>query len=306
MAESFSYSKIDTYEQCGFKYKLTYVDGHYIHSDNVATEFGSAIHKTEEEIGKAIMAGLPIPYIKLKNDLIKCGYELEFKYGKAWSEEKDKSDRTYPQKLNEYLTSGIYRLELKMKEHPDLELVGLEVPFQFLYNGHQFKGLIDRVLRNNKTGKYIIQDIKTYAVPLERAKLKSPLQFVVYIMAAQELYDCTEVDIECSYDLPLCNVEQPAGSDGFVAVGKTMIDKFFADIEAKIFVPNPSPLCYWCQYSATNPDQPEEGKNLCPYHSLWTKENKKNFHVAFDWLGLENHEVVLEKYIKSFGTEDRE
>ena len=41
--------------------------------------------------------------------------------------------------------------------------------------------------------------------------------------------------------------------------------------------------------------QTEEGKGLCPYYSLWTKQNK-NFNVNHKWLGLKNHQKILEEF----------
>lgn len=300
MAESFSYSKIDTYYQCSFKYKLVYVDRNYFKFDSVATEFGTLVHATEEAIGKAIQAGTRIDYIALKNNFIKTAYELQYKYEKAWKE-LDKSDRTYQQKVYEYLESGIYRLENFMKAHPTYEIVGTEQPFEFMYNNYRFKGIIDRVLRDTSTGKYIIQDIKTYPQPIEKAKLKTPLQFVIYVLAAKQLYHCEESDISCSYDLPLCDKIQEAGDLGFVQKGQLELDVFFANIEANNFEPKPTPLCHWCQFCKTNPDHPKEAENLCPYHSLWTKETK-NKGTACEWLGMENHEKMVKKYIESYNT----
>ena len=51
------------------------------------------------------------------------------------------------------------------------------------------------------------------------------------------------------------------------------------------------------EYSPTNPNQDEKAKNLCPYHSLWTKDNK-TFSVGAKWEGLDKHEQVLFEYIK--------
>lgn len=296
--ENFSFSKIDTYNQCGFKYKLVYVDRHYMKFDSVATEFGTLIHATEEAIGKTLKAGLPVDYITLKNNIIRAQYELQYKYQKPWTE-LDKSERTYSQKVYEYLTTGIYRLESFMRANPNLELVGLEQKFETMYKGHNFKGVIDRVLRDKTTGKYIIQDIKTYPQPVEKAKLKVPLQFVIYTLAAKELYNCEESQISCQYDLPLCNQAQDAGEFGYMEKGLKELDNFFLMLEEKKFEPNPTPLCHWCQFCITNPDQPVEGKNLCPYHSLWTKENK-NSEPAMPWMGMENHAKTLKKYIETY------
>ena len=35
--EQFSYSKIETFKQCPYKYKLMYLDNHYINYNNIST-----------------------------------------------------------------------------------------------------------------------------------------------------------------------------------------------------------------------------------------------------------------------------
>ena len=77
--EKFSYSKLDTYVQCPFKFKLKYVDGHYIFNSSIATEFGTLIHETEETIAKNIINNEPIDYVKLKNNIILKLSELQKK-----------------------------------------------------------------------------------------------------------------------------------------------------------------------------------------------------------------------------------
>ena len=69
------------------------------------------------------------------------------------------------------------------------------------------------------------------------------------------------------------------------------------EIEGNNYEPNPSPLCYWCEYSNTNPCITKEGKNLCPYYSLWTKDNRANFSVKLKWTGLKNYEKQRDKLI---------
>mgnify|MGYP003290980765 CR=1 FL=1 len=131
-SNNFSYSKIDTYMQCKFKYKLKYVDGNYLYSNSIATEFGTLIHETEEAIAKSIQAGETINYIALKNNFIKTKYELAFKYPKDYYE-LDKSNRTYEDKAYYYLTKGIYRLENTIKNNPTYKIVGIEQPFNFTF-----------------------------------------------------------------------------------------------------------------------------------------------------------------------------
>ena len=55
-------------------------------------------------------------------------------------------------------------------------------------------------------------------------------------------------------------------------------------------------VCHWCEFCPTNPNQPQEGKNLCPYHSCWTKKGDTVKSAIMHWQGLENHEAILENY----------
>ena len=295
--EKYSYSKVDCYKQCPFKFKLKYIDGHYTSSSSIATEFGTLIHSIEEEIANSIKGNLPINYAGLKNKLILKAAELEAKYP-ADFKTADKSGKNYQEKVNFYLLDGIYRLEQYMKAHPTYEIVGAEIPFSFEFEDRaKFSGYIDRVIKDQVTNKYICQDIKTWAEPKDEKELATPLQFVVYTLAIKNLYGAVSEDISCSYDLPICNLVQSAGTSGYMTRGIKKIRALLDSIDAGDYTPNPSPLCHWCEFCPTNPNQEEANKNLCPYHSLWTKENKK-FDVAEVWEGLDKHQIILEKYIK--------
>lgn len=300
--DKFSYSKLSCYQSCGYQYKLIYVDKHFINDSAIATDFGTTLHHTEELIARDIQNSIPLDYSKYINVFLngdehcKGMNEIAQTYPEAYFDELDKSSRTYDQKVREYLDDGIYRLEKFMKENPSYEIIGIEEEFNINYQSkYTFHGFIDRVFRDKSTGKIIIEDIKTYAKPIDDASLVTPLQFVFYVLAMQEKYPNSE--IECAYDLPLVGIKQKAGTEGFINRGLKKIDKLLDKIENEEFVPNPSPLCHWCQFSKTNPNQPEEGKNLCPYYSLWTKTNKV-FQSEFYWQGVEKHPQILKEFIE--------
>lgn len=292
----YSYSKIDCYKQCPFKFKLKYVDGHYISVSAIALDVGIMIHEAEETIANAIKDGKPIDYPAIKNKIILKMIELEHKFHKDFYE-VDKSGRYYKDKIYGYLESGVYRLEKYMKEHPTYEIVGAEVPFKLTIHDKPFSGKIDRLIRDTATGSYICHDVKTYPVEVENKDLKAPLQFVVYALAIRDMYNIPLEQIACGYDLPFCNVIKDAGKGDYINVGTAEITSLLDAIDSGEYKPKPTALCAWCEFSPTNPNQPYAAKNLCPYHSLWTKENK-NMINASEWLGLENHEKVLEAYIK--------
>lgn len=305
--EKFSYSKIGVFEGCKYKYKLVYRDHHFIKDDSVATEFGTLIHYIEETMARKIIDGEKLNSQELisllynadiHNDIetVRGVNILKQLYPEQWME-LDKSNRTYQDKINEYCNNGIFRLYSFLMNNPQYEIVGVEEPFDVGFRDYTFHGFIDRVFRNKDTGEIYIEDIKTWNKPAEEKDLKTPLQFVVYSLAAQKLYNVSEDMIHCAYELPLCDIKQPAGSKGYMTRGIKKLNSLFDEIETGDFEPSPSPLCHWCIFSATKPNQPEEAKGLCPYFSHWTKE-KKDFSVETPWMGAEQHEEIAKSYME--------
>ena len=288
--QKFSYSKISTWKSCGMKYKLHYEDKNYLFSESIATSVGTLVHETEEAIATALQAGRPINYIALKNNFIIGCRKLAHKYPNEWVK-LDKSNRTYTEKMYLYLDSAIYRLEKFMLDNPDLEIIGIEQKFEYDYDGvHAFTGSIDRAFRNKTTGEIIIQDIKTWPVPAQNSELKAPAQFTVYAMAAQQLWGVEANKIKCEYDLPLCDLRQPAISDNIIADGRQQLDKWFAGITKGDFKPTVSALCNWCSYSPlANPDLLNtKPVAICPYCSTWQKSGDNVRDVLCKWEGPEN------------------
>lgn len=313
MGNSFSFSKIESYDNCRFRYKLKYVDKHYFSADSIATCYGKLVHKIEELIAKYIMSNIPIDYADLKNKFIN-GVEDDGKFIKGINDlatafEQDyfkpdsKSGKTYEEKSQYYLEEGIYRLEKLMIANPTYRIIGVELPFEFENEIGAFNGVIDRAIYDSQTNKVIIQDIKTYSEPMEASKLKAPLQMVIYTMAAKRGFKLLNEEIICQYDLPLVNVIQTVTNKNYMNDGIKRLQKLFNEINDNNFEPKPSPLCHWCEFCATNKNAPEKGKYLCPYFNIWTRE-KPSRDVANTWLGLDNHEAVLNNYYKTINLDN--
>lgn len=288
--DRYSYSKISTYGQCKFKFKLKYLDKNYLFSANIATEFGGLVHAIEEAIATAIQAGEKVDYTALKNKFILESRKISLKYPTEFFT-RDKSGRTYQEKMYLYLDSAIYRLEQFMKANPNLKIVGIEQQFDYDYDGvHSFNGSIDRAFLNTNTGELIIQDIKTWPVPAKNNDLKAPLQFAVYMMAAQKLWNISLDKIKCEYDLPLCDTVQSAISNDIVGEGRKTLDKLFKGINNNDFKPTITALCHWCEYNPlTNPSILESKPNaVCPYFSTWQKSGDNVRDTLLTWNGLES------------------
>ena len=210
---------------------------------------------------------------------------------------------SYETKAKQYLETGIYRLENFLAKNPDLEIYGTEQFFSINYKGHVLSGYIDRIFHNVKDDNYIIEDIKTKDKPFREEDLKAPLQFVIYTKALASMLDINESQIACAYDLPFCDMKQFPVANNYLSKGLKKLDKIFAGIADKTFVPHPSPLCAYCPFSETFENQPEEGKGLCCYYSLWTKGGSaKVWEVAHKWEGMEKNDEILASFFSE--TED--
>lgn len=286
--DKYSYSKISCYKQCPFKWYLKYHEKNYLFSANIATDFGSLIHEIEENIALALQAGDRVDYIKLKNKFILEVRKLAQKYQVEFFT-RDKSGRTYQEKAYLYLESAIYRLEKFMLKNPNLRIIGIEQKFEYNYdNVHSFNGSIDRAFLNTDTGEIIIQDIKTWPVTAKPNELKAPLQFAVYTMAAQNIWNVDSSKVKCEYDLPLCDITQQAIADDIVSEGRSVLDKLFKGIHKENFKPAITALCHWCEYNPlTNPDilnsKPEA---VCPYFSTWQKSGDNVRDTIVTWQDL--------------------
>lgn len=308
-APKFSYSKLNVFDSCGFKYKLTYVDGHYIFTDSLASELGTTLHFIEETIARTLKDGKAVDYDKLKDDFLNINIPKKDKYDldggifgvnilkNKYKEEfyaTDDQGKSYYTKCLDYLTYGIYRLEKYLKENPNLVVFDMEKFFSIEFQGNILSGYIDRIFYDKENDVYIIEDIKTKGKPFKDDELVTPLQFVIYAIALCDNLDLSPDQIKCAYDLPFLDKKQAAGTPGFIKRGTKKLEQIFSGISKEDYSPKPTPLCHWCQYCATNEDAPEEGKHLCPYHSLWTRENKTH-NVANKWRGLNKHEELMKK-----------
>ena len=291
--ERYSYSKISCYRSCGMKFFLKYKEKNHIYSANIATEFGSLVHEIEESIAKAVVDNTSINYIALKNKFIIESRKIAQKYPTEFFT-RDKSNRTYQEKMYLYLESAIYRLEKYLQQHPELKIIGIEQKFDYDYDGiHSFNGSIDRAFQNINTGEILIQDIKSWAVPAQNSDLRAPLQFAVYMMAAEKLWDVPLNKIKCEYDLPLCDITQAALSEDIVSESRPVLDKLFRGIHDENFKPTVSALCHWCEYNPLNNPSILDTKPeaVCPYFSTWQKSGDNVRDTLLSWQGLDSIKV---------------
>ena len=122
--EKFSYSKLSTYESCPWRYKLQYVDKHFLDTSTIANEFGTLVHYIEETIARDIIANDNEPlfmiddqkYIDLfinaditeeDGSKVLGVIKLKEKYPEDFYKKDPKTGMNYSDKANDYLNNGI-------------------------------------------------------------------------------------------------------------------------------------------------------------------------------------------------------
>lgn len=326
--EKFSYTKLNTYENCPFHFYLKYRMNKYPFADSCASLYGSLVHYILEQEANCIKNKIEIDYnaliesfchskknISQKNkENVLAIDEIEKRFADEWKRTDSKSGKSYAEKSRDFIQYGIYRFPKYMEAHPELEIIGAEVPFNYEFsyiadsditnedcpnmNSRDsiiFHGYIDLLMYDKKENTYIIWDIKTKDSEFKDTDLTTPLQFVCYCGALRKKYG-NDIKIKCFYSLPVIDKLQDAGTKGFEKRGEKKIVKILSKIKCSQFNPSPSPLCYWCEFSNTNPNITEDGKNQCPYYSLWTKDNKTfSVRMEFDNDTLDDYYKKVKK-----------
>lgn len=292
----FSYSRLEQFINCPYAYDLKYNKGLYSSDTSIALELGSLLHKVLETKCKMIMNHDKIDYdllYKLITDgIIETDQKtkeqilgvdaLKQKYWETWFL-PDSEGRTYEQKIDVF--KEVLYQEM---EQDDWEPYDCEMYFEFVWDDKViFNGFIDRV--DVKNGKYRIRDYKTSKKIYDRTKLVTSLQFGIYNLALLSNEQIKQTAKENVYDFVLIGQTQQALTKGWETRLVKKLQTLFENIDScnqnEEWKPNPSPLCYWCNMSATNPNA-HEFKTECEYYSLWTP-TEKNFSKNKEWGSVE-------------------
>jgi len=146
-----SFSRLNSYYHCPYEWKLKYLYGMYGIGSAMA-QHGGFVHKIHELYfkGQLDLFDLPIYY----EDHYAENVTLPFPGNKY----VDLADKYYQQGL-EYFENFDWDLS-------GYEILGVEKEVQFTYQGYQFVGFIDLLLRDKKDGKLIILDHKSSALKI--------------------------------------------------------------------------------------------------------------------------------------------
>lgn len=290
----YSYSKIDTFKKCPFKFKLVYKDEKRTDTSDLARDLGTLCHYILELKGNMKKEGLEIDYPALEDTFIR-GKIVEDKYknndkssgmidGLATLQKKYFDDYITPDKFGNLYSSKaslfINKVVHEEMEDPDWIPVATEMPFDFVYdNRAHFHGFIDRVDKNVNTGEMRVIDYKTSKAIFNLADTVTSLQFATYAMAVYSIYGV--IPIQYIYRFILIDKAQEALTKGW----EKRADKKFTALLDQIqecettgfWKTCPTPLCYWCDFSTSNPVT-NQYSSECLDHSDWNPIDKFGKH----------------------------
>lgn len=243
--ETYSHSKLNTFEKCPLKYKYRYIDRIISLRETIEVVLGKAVHETLEWLYKEIK----------KNKIPKID-EVMIGYSKNWG-------RNYHPEIlivrdgltaEDYFNKGIqFLLSYYTEHHPfDDNTLELEKEIKVIIdeNGeYQIKGFIDRLSYNLKTGEYEIHDYKTSNSLPNKDRIDDDKQLALYSIAIKE---------EFGKEKNICLIWHYLNFNKKICIRKTTeqlekLKKETLELIKKIestaeFYPRKSALCEWCEY----------------------------------------------------------
>lgn len=140
-----SFSSISSYVGCPYQFKLNYIDG-VEGGGNAFSDYGTLVHHVLEKWA--------------------LGELMDFELGDYYLTAYDKGMKhdypPFPKNMAEKaFEQGVEYFQSFTGFGDDYEIVGVEQKYQTEINGRIFGGIIDLILKNKETGKYVVIDHKT-------------------------------------------------------------------------------------------------------------------------------------------------
>ncbi len=252
----YSYSRINTYDNCPRQYKFKYIDRIKppFELKTIEAFMGSCIHSALNDFYQQLI----YQRIPDKKDLIAC-YETYWK--EKWTD--DIVIMKTPLDPNHYKSTGEKALSNYYERYPPFDqaqTIGLEKMLTFKIGPYSFKGYIDRLSRD-KADTYEIHDYKTSGSMPSFPEAEKDLQLAMYQISVQKHYpDVKRVRSIWHYLLFDQSWEVELDAEQ-LALKETMIAQKVFDLEHDlIFEPQPSGLCNWCTFQDICPAKTHERK----------------------------------------------
>jgi len=240
-----SFSQINTYLMCSYKYMCTYVQKIEYPFTPVSLVFGTSIH---EAIAYYYQA-------KLEGDVLKPEVLFE-QFGKRWAEDEDKRQIQYQGDGDKESSLAMAEKLLNVfceRANPDETIIGIEEPFSLVICPEipPLVGQIDLLTADEK-GAIAVVDHKTAAKRKTDAELAGDMQMTCYSLGVKSLgYD---EDVLLMFQV-LLKQKTPAMERYYTTRNDRdrerlvkLIRAVYKAIQSEVFMPTPNYTCSTCPY----------------------------------------------------------
>jgi putative RecB family exonuclease len=246
----YSHSRISTYENCPYRYKLQYVDKIKPDAPNTIEAFmGGIIHESLEKLYKDREEGKHNTIIDIKifyKELWEAKYTPDILIAKYGMTEQDYKQTGWKFLYNYY--NSIFL-------HDQLEIVGIETEeLMELPDGNHWHIRIDK-LGKDKQGNYFVCDYKTNSRMKEQQDADEDRQLAMYSIWVKNKFSEAK-SVKLVWHMLAFNEtvisERSKSQEEFLI--KEILEKIKVIEEAEKlgdFPKNPSKLCDYCLYKKT-------------------------------------------------------
>lgn len=289
-----SYSQIESYLGCPYKWKLDYLLGHRVAGKAEALDLGTSIHKTLEEYFIGVMNGKEISIAEAQEML---DYNMEVQDIPFASQENKELAEEQHSNMITGLAGGDSNLAKFMKDkqvvacEKDFHLK-IDLPFKVkfhdeLYESIYIIGSIDFIVKDDDGNLYVL-DFKSGKKMFEAKKLKTNLQLPIYSIVVRQIYGRLPVSTQYYFTrhdefqsvMPLALNENECKHEYYKngkikqeqryieQIYQELIDIFRKQYTIGVYEPNPTALCSWCDHS------PWYGNNTqCKYAEFYRRKD---------------------------------
>jgi len=249
----YSHSRLGTYENCPFQYKLRYVD-------KVKPILGNTI---ESFMGSMVHDALEWLYKLARDSNIVSKEALVNKYNELWMEKWADNIRVVKKELtaDNFKETGKNCLEMYYERYHPFDqaiTIGLEERMIIeLPEDKKMQGYIDR-LDKLGDGHFAVHDYKTSSRVPPQVKADQDRQLGLYALAVHQKYpEVNKIDLIWHYvrfDEEVRSSRTQDQLDKMVSSTVSLIKNVEAATERKDFPTKTSILCNWCEFKAQCPE----------------------------------------------------
>ena len=244
-AETFSFSRVTTFEQCARRYRYRYVDGVREGFQSIEAFMGQQVHAAVEWLFRERGTGRS-PRV----EEVVQHYTTGFDQGAAAARGDQKVikqgtlEEDYRRSCAE-MVADFHRARFAADR---LETLGLERHFSHEVGGRRFQGYIDRLARDDGGGVHII-DYKTGGRPPIAFGGKDGDQLEAYAIAIFAETAVEEIVLMLEYLRNGSTLTRRIRRGEIDEAARRLVARIEVAAGANVFPPTPGTLCAWCGYN---------------------------------------------------------